>query len=132
MTRKERFYFIDHNTVTDCIFKFLKEEPTAEVFFYMFKISIVNAENLRNINKLPAVKKLNDFRLAISIRYFRSITARIDVNKPDISEGIELLSDLSYKGLIDLDIIPINVFENIDFTKLTEKKILAIMKLYKD
>jgi hypothetical protein len=132
MTRNEWFDFIDHNTVTNSVFKFLKEEPTAEIVFYLFYNTIIHAENLRNINKIPTLKKLNDFRTAMSIQYFRSITARIKVHNPDISEGIELLSDLSYKGLIDLDIIPFNVFENLDFTKLTEKKILALMKLYKD
>jgi ethanolamine utilization cobalamin adenosyltransferase len=132
MTREKWFEFIDKNDVTKCVSTFLKEEPSAEILFYLFKKHLVRAENLRNINKIPALRKLNEFRQVMQIQYFTSILSKIDVNKPDISKAIEILSDLSWDGLILLDIIPFNVFENFDFTKLSERGMIALMKLYKD
>jgi hypothetical protein len=84
------------------------------------------------MNKLPALRKLNTFRQVIPIKYFTSILERIDLHKPDISKALEILSDLSWNGMILLDIIPFNVFENFDFTKLSERGMMALMKLYQD
>jgi hypothetical protein len=132
MTKERWFEFIDKNDVPNCVSKFLKEEPPAEILFYLFKDRIVHAGNIRDLNKIPSLRKLNEFRQGIPIEYFRSILARIDVNKPDISKAIEILADLKNKGNLDLDIIPFNVFENLDFTKLSERGMIALTKLYQD
>jgi hypothetical protein len=132
MTREQWFEFIDKHDVTKCVSAFIKEEPSAEIFFYLFSNRVVYAESIRDLNKILALRKLNAFRHVIPIPYLRSILSRINVNKPDISKALEILADLSWDGLLLLDIIPLNVFENFDFTKLSERGMMALMKLYKD
>jgi hypothetical protein len=132
MTREKWFEFIDKNDVTKCVSTFLKEEPSAEILFYLFKKRVVKADKIRDLYKIPAIQKLNEFRLSMTFEYINIIFEKIDVNKPDISKAIEILADLKSKGILNLRIIPLNVFENFDFTKLSERGMIALMKLYKD
>lgn len=126
-SRPAQFAYQASNSIQNIVFEWLKELPTSEMFFGLFNNRLVTAEQIRNMNKFPRLKELNTFRQGLRIEFVRSIQAKINPYKEDISDAIDLMVEI---GADDINKIPFNVFEGLNFNTLTKKKIQAIIKIY--